>query len=279
MSNTNRFETFLSELKPTNAGLDFYSDFEKIDKKVAEITFSLNTLNFLVGKQNIDEAVDIIWKRDKQAFGVMDILIATREKDYKLYLDKYNQAHLIHSMFESPDGVKEFLHKTGLAELLTQKKITNLHDYVFGVETGLDSNTRKNRSGKIMEKLVRDILKESNIHFREQVSSREFAAIEQILGVDQKVFDFAIFTPSKTYLIEVNFYSGGGSKLNETARSYTDIAPKVNSVNGFEFIWITDGQGWLSAKNKLQEAFSAIPGIYNLTTIFKLIQRIQQELS
>ena len=83
-------------------------------------------------------------------------------------------------------------------------------------------------------------------------------------------------TPSKVYLMEVNFYSGGGSKLNEVARSYSDIAPKINSVPGFECIWSTDGIGWKSARNKLQEAFSIIPGVYNLTSIQEFIKRVNK---
>jgi type II restriction enzyme len=48
----------------------------------------------------------------------------------------------------------------------------------------------------------------------------------------------------------------------------------VNSVEGFEFVWITDGVGWKSAKNKLQEAYSIIPSIYNLTNISDFINKI-----
>ena len=118
------------------------------------------------------------------------------------------------------------------------------------------------------------IFDNAGIKYRQQVSSKEFPAISEVLGVDQKVFDFAIIAKNKTYLIEVNFYSGGGSKLNEVARSYTDVAPKVNGVPGFEFVWITDGEGWISARNKLEEAFAAIPSIYNLTTISEFISRI-----
>ena len=91
-----------------------------------------------------------------------------------------------------------------------------------------------------------------------------------------KRFDFVVETPSKVYLIEVNFYSGGGSKLNEVARSYSDIAPKVNSVEGFEFVWITDGIGWNSAKNKLQEAYGIIPSVYNLTSIQEFIRLVKE---
>ena len=105
--------------------------------------------------------------------------------------------------------------------------------------------------------------------------SSEWPAITDALGDDEKRFDFVVETADKTYLIEVNFYSGGGSKLNEVARSYSDIAPKINAVDGFEFVWITDGIGWNSAKNKLQEAFNIIPNIYNLTNINEFINGIK----
>lgn len=276
MSNNDRFQSFLAELKETNAGLDFYSDFDKIYRNVSEIAFSLNTLNYLIGKANISEAVKVIWGRDKKAFDVMDILIATRRKDNKLFLNAEQKAYPIHSLFTSEQGVVQFLEETGLADLFRQKKIKDLVDYVFGVETGLDSNARKNRSGFIMESRVAGLLNAAGISYNEQVSSCNYPELEAVLGVDQKVFDFVITTRSKTYLIEVNFYSGGGSKLNEVARSYTDVAPKVNSVPGFEFVWITDGIGWHSAKNKLQEAFAAIPCIYNLTTINEFIDKLKE---
>ena len=272
-----RFALFLSQLKETNAGLDFYSDFEKIGRNVDEIAFSLNTLNYLIGKDDIRSAVAVVWERDKKAFDVMDILIATRKKNRHLFLDAEQRALPIQSLYNSIDGVVQFLEGTGLAEVFRQKKVKDLVDYVFGVETGLDSNARKNRSGFIMENLVAQLLSNAGIEFTEQVSSRSFPEIESVLGVDQKVFDFVIVRPGKTYLVEVNFYSGGGSKLNETARSYTDVAPKVNSVPGYEFVWITDGQGWYSAKNKLQEAFAAIPSIYNLTTVGEFVCRLKSE--
>ena len=165
--------------------------------------------------------------------------------------------------------------ETGLADLFRQKKINDLVDYVFGIETGLDSNARKNRSGHVMEGVVASILKKNGIKFRQEVYSTEWPNLQRVLGDDEKRFDFVIQSPKKTYLIEVNFYSGGGSKLNEVARSYSDIAPKVNSVPGFEFIWITDGIGWKSAKNKLQEAYNIIPSIYNLTSIKKFLQEVK----
>ena len=278
MNRGEQFEKFLSELKETNADLSFYSDFEKISQNVDEITYSLNTLNYLIGKTDIKKAVSVIWERDKKAFEVMDVLIATRKKDNKLFLDATQNARNIHSLFGSEEGVVLFLEETGLANLFRDKKIKDLVDYVFGVETGLDSNARKNRSGFIMEKRVAGLFDDAGIEYREQESSKKHPEVEAVLGVDEKRFDFVVKTSRKTYLMEVNFYSGGGSKLNETARSYTDIGPKVNSVEGYEFVWITDGQGWFSARNKLQEAFDAIPGIYNLTSIAQFIKQLKEEL-
>lgn len=266
-----QFEEFMSQLKETNATLDFYSDFSKISKNVANIAISLNMLNYLIGQQDLRSAVYALWERDPQVFDVMDILIATRKKDNKKFFDNQGNFRTIHSLFSSVDGVMEFLVGTGFDKVLQNAEIKDLVDYVFGVETGLDSNGRKNRSGEITETLVGNIFTKAGVKYREQVSSYEFPAISAVLGADQKVFDFVIATNVKTYLIEVNFYSGGGSKLNEVARSYTDVEPKVNSVPGFEFVWITDGKGWEAAKNKLQEAFAAIPRIYNLTTIKEFI--------
>lgn len=270
-----QFDSFISQLRETNATLDFYCDFPKIAKNVADIEISLNTLNYLIGKEDLRTAVQALWDRDKRVFEVMDILIATRKKDGKKYIDNDGSMHLIHSLFSSVDGVMKFIEGTGLDKVFKNKEVKDLVDYVFGVETGLDTNARKNRSGEITETLVARIFDNAGIKYRQQVSSKEYPAISAVLGADQKVFDFEITTKNKTYLIEVNFYSGGGSKLNEVARSYTDVAPKVNGVPGFEFVWITDGEGWISARNKLEEAFAAIPSIYNLTTITEFISRIE----
>lgn len=270
-----QFDLFMSQLRETNATLDFYCDFPKIARNVADIEINLNTLNYLVGKENLREAVEALWHKDPSVFDVMDILIATRQRDDKKFIDNDGSMHSVHSLFGSVDGIMKFIEGTGLNKVFKNKEVKDLVDYVFGVETGLDTNARKNRSGEITETLVSRIFANAGISYREQVSSKEFPAIANVLGADQKVFDFAILSKGKTYLIEVNFYSGGGSKLNEVARSYTDVAPKVNGVPGFEFVWITDGVGWNSARNKLEEAFAAIPSIYNLTTISEFISKIK----
>ena len=269
------FEEFMSQLQETNQTLDFFCDFDKIAQNVENIKLSLCMLNCLIGSDDMRKSVETIWNRDKSAFDVMDILIAVRSEGKKKVLNSIGKCVVMDSLFESVDGVMEFLENTGLADIFQTRKIKDLVDYVFGIETGLDTNARKNRSGHVMEGMVARVFDKNNIDYRQEVYSSEWPAITKVLGDDEKRFDFVIQTTQKTYLIEVNFYSGGGSKLNEVARSYSDIAPKINSVPGFEFVWITDGIGWKSARNKLQEAYNIIPSIYNLTDITNFISDIK----
>ena len=269
------FDKFMSQLQETNQTLGFFCDFDKSSANVDNIKLSLCMLNSMMGTTDLRRSVETIWNRDRSAFSVMDILIAVRSEGKKVVLNSAGDCIVLDRLFTSIDGVLEYLEGTGLADLFRQKKIKDLVDYVFGIETGLDSNARKNRSGHVMEGMVASILTNNNIEYRQEVYSTEWKDLQKVLGDDEKRFDFVIQTPKKTYLIEVNFYSGGGSKLNEVARSYSDIAPKINSVPGFEFVWITDGIGWKSAKNKLQEAYSIIPRIYNLTSINEFLQEIK----
>lgn len=268
------FDLFMSQLKETNQTLDFFCDFDKISANVAEVEMSLNTLNYLIGKENLEKGVSEIWQRDPKVFEVLGILIAVRDEGKKPVVDEKGEVVLLKSYFESKIKVVEFLQGTGLSEVFESRRIKNLVDYVFGIETGLDTNARKNRSGHIMENTVAKIFKDNGITFRQEVYSSEFPELS-VLGSDEKRFDFYIKTPTMKYLIEVNFYSGGGSKLNEVARAYTELAPKVNSVDGFEFVWITDGIGWKSARNKLEEAYNTIPRVYNLTSIKSFVKLLK----
>ena len=270
------FSTFLSQLQETNQTLDFFCDFEKINRNVSDIKLSLCMLNSLIGASNMRAAVETLWQRDKSAFNVMDILIAVRSEGRKKVLNRLGECVVLDSLFNTVDGVMEFLNDTGLGSIFQSRKIKDLSDYVFGIETGLDTNARKNRSGHVMEKMVGSIFDKNGVEYRTEVYSSEWSAITKVLGDDEKRFDFVVETTSKTYLIEVNFYSGGGSKLNEVARSYSDLSPKINSVVGFEFVWITDGIGWHSARNKIQEAYNIIPSVYNLTSIKDFIEIIKQ---
>lgn len=272
------FKVFMSQLSETNATLSFWTDFEKIKNNVASVEIKLNTLNYLLGKQDLRAAVTELWNNDKKVFDVLLILVACRKRDKKKVINSEADVVLLDSYLKSLDGVIKFLEGTGLAQVFQDKNVKNLVDYVFGVEVGLDSNARKNRSGDAMEDTVELIIKSSGLDYRKEVESSEWPEITKALGTDKKRFDFVVPTNNKTYLFEVNFYSGGGSKLNETARSFTEVGPKINAVDGFEFVWITDGKGWESAKNKLQEAYYTIPSIYNLTTLKFFLETLKADV-
>lgn len=263
----------MSQLKETNATLDFYCDFKKISGNVDSIAIKLNQLNYLIGQDDLDGAIRRLWNENPKVFSILDILIAVRTSDKKKAILADGTVKLISNFFNDVESVIEYIHATGLDEVLQKKQVKNLVDYVFGVETGLDTNARKNRSGHLMENYVADIFNRFGIVFRQEVYSTEYHELA-ILGEDKKRFDFVIETPHCKYLIEVNFYSGGGSKLNEVARAYSELSPKINSVEGFEFVWITDGIGWRSARNKLEEAFYAIPNVYNLTSIYEFVKSL-----
>lgn len=269
------FEDFIMQLKETNFSLSDYVDFKKVAANIDTISIKLNQLNYLIGQKDMAVAVKRLWDENPKVFSVIDILIAVRAKDKKKALDENGNIRLVSDYFKSPEQVTEFLCETGLAEVFQTKQITNLVDYVFGVEVGLDSNARKNRGGHIMEGLVANILTKNGISFEQEVYHTDFPDIKNALGADKKRFDFVIRTPQKIYLIEANFYTGGGSKLNEVARAYSELAPKINAVPGFEFVWITDGIGWESARNKLEEAFAHIPSVYNLTNINTFIDKLK----
>ncbi|MDE6513154.1 MAG: type II restriction endonuclease [Muribaculaceae bacterium] len=269
-----RFNDFMKPLKETHFSLKDYVDFSKVAANVEAISIKLNQLNYLIGQEDMAQAVERLWEENPKVFSVLDILIAVRTKDKKKAIDENGNILLVSDYFTSPEQVTKFLNDTGLTVVFQKKQIKNLVDYVFGVEVGLDSNARKNRGGHIMEDLVANIFDKHGISYEQEVYYTEFPEIVRALGADNKRFDFVVKAQCKTYLIEANFYTGGGSKLNEVARSYSELAPKINAVPGFEFVWITDGIGWESARNKLEEAFAHIPSVYNLTNINTFIDII-----
>ncbi len=271
------FETFISQLNETNATLDYFTNFGKIKTNLSKISIKLNQLNYLIGKKDLKLAIEELFEENAKVFDVLDILIAVRKGKITKTFNRKGEIVQLQSYFETPDKIYEFIEDTGLSEIFRNKDITNLVDYVFGVEVGLDTNARKNRGGENMSKAVSLIFDNAKISYKKEVNSTEFPEITS-LGVDLKRFDFVIKTAKKTYLIETNFYNVGGSKLNEVARAYVDIAQKINQYPNYEFVWITDGQGWLSAKNKLEEAYRIIPSVYNLSNLEIFIQKIKNEV-
>lgn len=270
------FQLFVSQLSETNATLGYFTDFAKIRSNVKKIAIKLNQLNYLIGKTDLKEAIRDLYQENPKVFEILDILIAIRKNKKAKTFNNQGDIVALDSYFYSPDKIFEYIQETGLAEVFQNKDVTNLVDYVFGIEVGLDTNARKNRGGDNMANAVALLFNSENLLFESEVSSTLFPEITS-LGVDVKRFDFVIKTRQKTYFIETNYYNSGGSKLNEVARAYSDVAPKINQYPNYEFVWITDGQGWLTAKNKLEAAFNIIPCVYNLATVAVFIERIKTE--
>lgn len=277
MKNKICFSNFLGSLKTSNRDLKFYVAWEKCLKNKDEISISLNHLNFLLGKEKneLKENINKLFKSYPKAFECLNILIATRNAKDIVFNDLGKECEL-KSYFTNVDKIYDFVCQSGLADIFADRKIKDLNDFLFGVEVGLDSNARKNRSGKAMERTLANMFKQAKLNYKEQVRIDDFINLKKTFGADIKNFDFVIFNPAKTYFLECNFYTSGGSKLNETARSYEELALRFESFAEFEFIWITDGKGWLKSKNKLEQAYKSIE-IYNLSNVENFILKVKNE--
>ena len=276
MKNTLDFDAFIASLQPTNRTLGFYVDWEKCVANVDKIKISLNHLNFLIGtqEQQLQEKISILFNEYPKAFEVLPLLLAIRDSKKEQLLDESNKVCDMNSYLTEPQKIYEFICKSGLDKIFSDRKIKDLNDFVFGVEVGLDTNARKNRSGESMETIISNIFSNAKLEFENQVNIQRFPKLYEVFGDDVKKFDFVVFTPSKIYCIECNFYTSRGSKLNEVARAYQDLALKFEGFDDYEFIWITDGKGWLEAKSKLAEAYKKVE-IYNLSNINDFVLKVK----
>ncbi|BEO98021.1 hypothetical protein FNCP11_03370 [Fusobacterium nucleatum] len=273
--NMRNFEKWLGKFKNSIATYDYYIDLKKVIKNVDNIKIELNILNSLIGSKNIEKDFENIIKKYPETLKCIPILLAIR--DTEIYAQDEEGSFLYN--FKTPnyniEQYKIFMKKTGLFDLIQNHLINNLVDYVLGVETGLDSNGRKNRGGHLMEDLVEKyIIKAGFIKGINYFKEMKISEIEEKFKIDLsqisnngktvKRFDFVIKTQNMIYAIETNFYASSGSKLNETARSYKHIAQEAKDINGFIFVWFTDGKGWLDARNNLKETFETLETIYNI---------------
>ena len=280
MSNRD-FNAWLSSFRDSIADYGYYIDFEKVHRNVDNIKVELNILNSLIGSKNIEADFENLLRKYPEVLKCIPLLLAVRANE--IYCQDENGGHLFqfdfgkyppnsHAHYER---YKYFMRETGLFDLLENHIVNNLVDYVTGVETGLDSNGRKNRGGHLMEDLVESFIQKAGFlkgvnYFKEmyihQITDKwniDLSAISN-QGKMEKRFDFVVNTPNMIYGIETNFYGSGGSKLNETARSYKTLAWETEEIDGFTFVWFTDGKGWTSARNNLEETFDVMQHIYNI---------------
>ena len=275
------FSESLSGFRDSIADYGYYIDFEKVHRNVDNIKVELNILNSLIGSKNIETDFENLMRKYPEVLKCIPLLLAVRASE--IYCQDENGGHLFqfdfgkyppnhHAHYER---YKYFMRETGLFDLLENHIVNNLVDYATGVETGLDSNGRKNRGGHLMEDLVESFIRKSGFekdktYFKEmyihQITEKwglDLSAISN-QGKMEKRFDFVVKTPNMIYGIETNFYGSGGSKLNETARSYKTLALETDTIEGFTFVWFTDGKGWTSARNNLEETFDVMEHIYNI---------------
>lgn len=272
------FRTWFGEFIDSISDYKYYVDFDKICRNVDKIKVELNILNSLIGSQNIESDFINLLKDYPEILKCIPILLAVRSNEIAITTEKENIIFDFKKQNLSPEEYSEFMDKTGLFDMIKNKKINNFVDYVTGIETGLDSNARKNRGGHLMENLVETYIIQSGFIKGESYFKEMYLKdIERLWNIDlssisnmgktAKRFDFVIKTESTIYAVETNFYSSGGSKLNETARSYKNIAIEAEGIVGFEFIWITDGKGWQTARNNLEETFDSMTNLYNINDL------------
>lgn len=275
------FNKWLSGFRDSIADYGYYIDFEKVHRNVDSIKVELNILNSLIGSKNIEADFEYLMRKYPEVLKCIPLLLAVRANE--IYCQDEKGGHLFqfdfgkyppnsHAHYEC---YKYFMRETGLFDLLENHIVNNLVDYATGVETGLDSNGRKNRGGHLMEDLVESFIQKAGFvkdvnYFKEtyihQITNKwniDLSAISN-QGKMEKRFDFVVKTPNMIYGIETNFYGSGGSKLNETARSYKTLAWETEEIDGFTFVWFTDGKGWTSARNNLEETFDVMEHIYNI---------------
>ena len=276
MNNIKRnFNEWLSKFKSSISDYTYYVDFKKIYRNVDKIKVELNILNSLIGSNDIENEFKNIIVKYPETLECIPVLLAVRSNEIfikdelKEYLFKFNK------MVYSIDDYVRFMKESGLFDLLQNHIINNLYDYVLGIEVGLDSNGRKNRGGHLMENLVESYIRKAGIkeYYKEmyisEIENKWNLNLSSISGnnVSTKRFDFVIKTDNQVYVIETNFYSSQGSKLNETARSYKMLAEEAKKVNGLTFIWFTDGIGWKNARKNLEETFNELETLYNINDL------------
>lgn len=267
---TEWLETFIDNI----SDYKYYINFEKVYRNVEENKIEFNILNSLIGSKNIEEDFTNLIAKYPEVLKCIPILLAVRSLKIPAMDEEGAFVYDFKTMNQTVEQYIVFMNKTGLFDLLANRGITNIIDFVLGVETGLDSNGRKNRGGHLMENLIEEYLKNEGVEYYKEMYLKDIELKWNIdlsalsnNGKAAKRFDFIVKTENMIYGIETNFYTSSGSKLNETARSYKMITEECKNIEGFKFVWFTDGQGWLSAKRNLEETFDVLDTMYNINDV------------
>ena len=278
------FNDWISNFRSSISSYDYYINFDKVIKNAESIKIELNILNSLIGSDNIEKDFEELVTRYPETLSCIPLLLAVRGSQIYAQDEDGGFDYDFKKMNHSVEQYKVFMKKTGLFDMISKHVVNNLFDFALGIETGLDSNGRKNRGGHLMENLVEKyIIEEGFVKDKTYFKEMYLVDIERNWNIDlsslsnqgksAKRFDFVVITNDKVYAIETNFYASSGSKLNETARSYKMIAQESKNIDGFSFVWFTDGIGWKSARNNLQETFEVMKHIYSIDDMENGIMR------
>lgn len=279
------FDEWMSTFEDSIATWRYYTDFDKVYKNVDKIKKELNLLNSLIGSKNIEQEFKELIQEYPKVIRAIPILIAKREKIIIIKDAEQDYYYNFKEMNYSIEEYIKFLRNSGIFDLLENHLISNLYDYVTGVEVGMDTNGRKNRTGHAMEDLVESYIAKAGFvreynYYKEVTSTQlkekwniDLSSILQNIDKEtknkkvklaEKRFDFVVENNGILYLIETNFYASQGSKLNETARSYEKLQEQIGKINGVTFVWATDGKGWRSARRNLKQTFDVMDNIYSI---------------
>ena len=268
------FVEWLGTFKDNISDYKYYINFDKVYKNVEENKVEFNMLNSLLGSKNIEEDFINLVTKYPEVLKCIPILLAVRNMEIPAMDEEGAFIYNFKKINQNLEQYIVFMNKTGLFDLLANRGVTNIIDFVLGVETGLDSNGRKNRGGHLMEDLIEGYLKSEGVEYYKEMYLKDIEEKWRIdlsalsnNGKSAKRFDFVVKTNSMVYGIETNFYTSGGSKLNETARSYKMIAEESKNIEGFKFVWFTDGKGWTSARKNLEETFDVLDSMYNINDV------------
>jgi hypothetical protein len=274
----------MSNLQETLRTWGYFVDWQKVHCNLSSVTIELNILNSLIGSKDFESDFVALVSKYPEIKKVIPILLAVRDKNITVLenLDKgsftlstynFNSIEINESIAHD---LLNFMLQSKLSELFTDAGVKNFVDYVFGVEVGLDSNGRKNRGGTLMENVVEIFISKAAtrnpaLQYLKCATASHIKArfgVNVVVDKSNRIFDYAVFNNKtrRLYLIETNFYNGGGSKLKSVCGEFRSLNSQVKKQN-FDFIWITDGEGWKTTEYPLREAYDELDYVINLRMV------------
>lgn len=271
------FNNLIATFKSSIKTWDYFVNWKKVFDNKSELEIALNKLNYLLGKEDLKGEFEKLYVSNPDIVKALPVLLAVRDKKLEVFDKDTKKSEFFDFSAKDKDSKKyfKFLKKSGLDRLFQKDGIKNLVDYVMGVEVGLDSNGRKNRGGTLMEEIVGTFIEEFCVkNGYEYLPQANSVKMKSKWGIDVKVnksarsFDFAVYNPKskKIKLFETNFYNGGGSKLKSVCGEFRTLYTELKAQN-IDFIWVTDGLGWKTAKKPLEETYNHNEYVFNLNML------------